>query len=122
MSSELGYTVPSDANLVPLPAFKPGVQQVVAFNATALSAALGAGTFLVSLQADQACHVAFGATVGASVTATDTGTKHSSASGQERLAAGVVLIRQVVPGTKIAAIKQSGGSAGNLWITENAAS
>lgn len=85
----------------------PGTSQVVAFDASAQSAALGTNTSVVRLLCTQDCFVL----IGQNPTALTNGTCMF-------LPAGIVEHVAVGGGLKIAAIKSS--TAGNLYITEGA--
>ncbi len=89
------------------PFIYPGTSQKVAYDTTTQSAALGARTSVVRLIASTDAHVKFGANPTALTDGTSTFLK-----------ANIEYFFGVAPGSKIAAIKDSG--AGNLFITEGA--
>jgi hypothetical protein len=88
-----------------MPVVKFAASQGVSYDASVQSTAVSANATVIRVVATTDCHIQ----IGVNPTATT-----SSAF----LPAGVVEYIGIKPGDKVAAIKRSGGSAGQLFVTE----
>jgi hypothetical protein len=88
-----------------MPVVKFGASQAVSYDGSVQSTAVSANASVIRVVATTDCHIL----IGANPTATTT---------SALLPSGVVEYIGIKAGDKIAAIKQSGGTAGQLFVTE----